>query len=274
MRLLKGKKIADKILKDLKKAIIKEKLKPGLAVILIGGNKASRIYVDLKKKAAKLVGINFYLYEFKEAEKEAVVIRKIRELNKNSRVHGTIVQLPLPKKFHTQKIINSLDPQKDVDGFHPQNLKAFTSGRGIIFPVLPKAIMKFLELSSRKRAVVLSNSEIFGKIMTATLARKNIKSEYILAGEIKNNLSKIKKADLVISVVGKPGIIQGDMIKKGALVIDGGITKIGKKVLGDTDIASIKNKASAITPVPGGVGPVTIACLLENVYLLSKRKSR
>ncbi|MFA6383473.1 MAG: bifunctional 5,10-methylenetetrahydrofolate dehydrogenase/5,10-methenyltetrahydrofolate cyclohydrolase [Parcubacteria group bacterium] len=275
MRLLKGKKIAGKTLNDLKKALQKQKLKPGLAVILVGENKASKVYVGLKKKAAKAVGINFYLFKFKKFEKEAEVIKKIKELNEDKKINGMIVQLPLPDGFNTQKIINMINVKKDADGFHPVNLKVFLAGRSRVYPVFPKAIIKILEFSRvnlrNKQAIVVANSKIFGETMRVALRGKGIKADYILAGEIKKKTTQIMNADILITAIGKPGLIRGDIVKNGAVVIDGGITKIGRKVAGDIDFNSVKKKASYITPVPGGVGPVTIACLLENVYLLSKK---
>jgi len=264
MRLLKGKKIADKILKDLKRAIIKEKLKPGLAVVLVGEDKASKVYVGLKKKAAKNIGFGFYLSKFKENEKEAVILKKIKELNIDKKIHGIIIQLPLPKKFHTQKIIDAIDPRKDADGF---------SGKSETGPVFPKAIVNTLEFSrvnlKNTQSAIIVNSKIFGETMVGVLRQKGIRGQYILYKNYKKSLLAIKRADIIISAVGKPGFIKGDMIKNSAIIIDGGITKIGKKVMGDVDLESVKKKAACTSPVPGGVGPVTIACLLENVYLSS-----
>jgi methylenetetrahydrofolate dehydrogenase (NADP+)/methenyltetrahydrofolate cyclohydrolase len=277
MRLLRGKKIAGKILKDLKRALQRQKNRPGLAVVLVGENKASRVYVSLKKKAAKKVGIDFYLSKFKESAKESEVIGKIKELNEDKKINGTIVQLPLPKNFRTQKIINTISPLKDADGFHPKNLKKFIIGKIGIYPVFPKAIIKILEsipkatLLKSGEALVVANSKEFGNTMKAALKLKGIKADYILARDIKNKLDRVEEAGILISAVGKPGLIKGGMIKKDAIIIDGGITKIGRKVAGDVDFNSAKKKASNITPVPGGVGPVTIACLLENVFLLSKK---
>jgi methylenetetrahydrofolate dehydrogenase (NADP+) / methenyltetrahydrofolate cyclohydrolase len=275
MQLLKGKKIANKILKDLKEVLQRQKNMPGLAVILIGENKASKVYIGLKKKAAKEVGINFYLYKFKTKVKEAAIISKIKELNDDKKINGIIVQLPLPVGLPTQKIINTIDARKDADGFHPVNLKAFLTDKPRVYPVFPKAIMKTLEFSraklKNKRAVIIANSKIFGKIMRAAMQQKEIKADYVLAGKVKNNLAKIKEAEIIITAVGKPSLIKSYMLKENIVVIDGGITKTGKKVAGDIDFNSVKDKASYITPVPGGVGPVTIACLLENVCLLSKK---
>ncbi|MFA4817933.1 MAG: bifunctional 5,10-methylenetetrahydrofolate dehydrogenase/5,10-methenyltetrahydrofolate cyclohydrolase [Parcubacteria group bacterium] len=286
MKLLRGKRIAGKILADLKKAIKKENNRPGLAVILIGENKASGVYVGLKKKAAKEIGINFSLHKFKEFEKEAVIIGKIKELNENKKIHGIIVQLPLPKNFSTQKIINTISLAKDADGFsaqggpaegwHPKVDKLCSKNYTKTLPVFPHAIILLIESSKQKlqgkRAIVIANSKKFGETMTAALKREKIRGEYILYKNYKKCLPAIGRADILISAVGKPGFLKGDMVKKGVIIIDGGITKIGKKVLGDVDLKSVKNKVSYISPVPGGVGPVTIACLLENVYLLAPKK--
>lgn len=271
MKLLKGKNIADKILSKIKAKIRKEKIKPILAVVLIGENKASRIYVNLKKKAAKKIGIGFRLYKFSKNSSEAEIIKKIKELNGDKKISGIIIQLPLPKKFNAQKIINAINPKKDADGF---------SAKSIVDPVFPKAIMNMLEavprakLLENKKCLVIANSERFGKVMAATLKKKKIKAEYILYKNYKKSLPAVRQADIIISAVGKPDLMKGAMIKKGAIIIDGGITKVGKKVLGDADFKSVKNIAGYLSPVPGGVGPVTIACLLENVYLLAKKQAR
>ena len=269
MILLKGKTIANKILAKISQEIKKNKLQLALAVILVGEDKASEIYVNLKKKAAKKIGVEFYLFKYGKNISESKVIEKIKELNADKKISGIIVQLPLPEKMNAQKIINAIDPKKDADGF---------SVKSPATPVFPHAIMKILEavprakLSESKKCAIIANSEKFGKVMQAALKRKKIKAEYVLFKNYKKNLSVIKQADIIITAVGKPALITGEMIKNEAIVIDGGIAKKGKKVLGDVNFKSIKNKASYITPVPGGVGPVTIACLLENVYLSSTFK--
>jgi methylenetetrahydrofolate dehydrogenase (NADP+)/methenyltetrahydrofolate cyclohydrolase len=270
MKLIKGQKIADGILAVLKKKIKKEKLKPGLAVILVGEDKASKIYVALKKKAARKIGVEFSLFKFGKNIQEEKVIDKVKELNKDEKIHGILIQLPLPAKFDTQKIINAVDYRKDADGFHPRNVKLFSQGKELFWPVFPKAIVKILEYSSRnlkrKNAVVVANSKKFGEAMKVALKKKELKAKYVLS----RNLRKINDADIVITAVGKPGLIRNNMIKKGAIIIDGGIAKIGKKTLGDVDIKSVRNIAGFVSPVPGGVGPVTVATLMENVYLASK----
>lgn len=271
MKLLKGKKIADEILKKIKGEIKKSSLQPALAVILIGNDKASHLYVNLKRKAAQKIGIKFQLVRFSEKVKEEEIIQKIKELNADKKISGIIVQLPLSKKLSTQKIIDAIDLQKDVDGFSSKN-------NASLQPVFPQAIIEmlsaiFLKVPFRKeaRAVVIANSEIFGEVMVDTLKKKKISGEYILSNKLKESIKKIQEADIIISAVGKPGLITDKMIKKDAIIIDGGITKKGKKVFGDVDFKSVKNVASYITPVPGGVGPVTIACLLKNTYLAIKK---
>lgn len=276
MILLKGKKISDKILEDLKIRIRKEKLKPGLAVVLVGKNPASEIYVRLKKKAAGKVGIIFHLYRFPEKSKEAAIIGKIRKLSSDKKISGIIVQLPLPGALNRQRIISAIDRKKDADGFHPKNPSLFSRGSKEIFPVLPKTIVKILEFSKvnlkNKKALIIANSIEFGGTMKKALRSKKIRATYILARDLKKYPSKVKNSDIIVTLVGRPGLITGNMLKEGVMVVDGGITKVGKKVLGDVDLKSVQNKASYVTPVPGGVGPVTIACLLENVYLLSKKQ--
>jgi len=267
MKLLEGGKISDKILKNIQKKIKSENLNPGLAVVLIGENEASKIYVNLKKKAAEKIGIKFYLSKFSENSPESEVIEKIENLNKNKKISGIIVQLPLPKGFNTQKIINAVNPQKDVDGFHPENKK--------LQPVFPGAILEMIKSTGidlkSKKAIAISNSKKFGEVMKKVLEKNKIQADYILSKDIKKDVSA--KYDILISAVGKPNFIKGEMLKKDAIVIDGGITKKDRKILGDVDFKSVEKYASFLSPVPGGVGPVTIACLLKNVYLAS-RKSR
>lgn len=272
MKLLKGKKIADAILKKIKEEIKKSSLQPALAVVLVGNNPASNLYVSLKKKAAEKIGINFQLFQFSSKVKETEVIQKIRKLNADKKISGIIVQLPLPKNLNTQRIMDAIDSRKDVDGFSAKNTSRLQ-------PVFPQAIMEilsasFLKVPFRKeaKAVVIANSKKFGEVMVNTLRQKKIAGIYILSNRLKKNIKKVQNADIIISAVGKPGLITDRMIKKGVVIVDGGITKKGKKVLGDVDFESVRNKAAFLTPVPGGVGPVTIACLLRNTYMASLKK--
>lgn len=277
MKLLKGRKIANEILADVKLKIKKQKLEPRLAVILVGENKASKLYIELKAQAAKKVGIKLILYKFKSGAKEKDIIKLIKLLNKDKKINGILVQLPLLKKYHTQKIIGAINSQKDADGF---SAKSGHPSKNFIkpLPVFPAAIIKLLESTrinlKNKKGIVISNSDIFGKIMIKAMEKGKIKAIYLLSKNFKKNIDKIKSSDILITAVGKPGIINGKIIKKGAVVIDGGIAKRGKKVLGDVDFNSVAGIAGYLSPVPGGVGPVTIACLLENVYQLALKKGR
>ena len=271
MKLLYGKPVAEEILSRLKNDISLRGQKPGLAVILVGNDKASQIYVNLKEKKALEIGMNFFRFDLAESVSQEEIMGRIAKLNKDILVHGIIVQLPLPKGFETEKIIASIEPKKDADGFHPINTELFLVGEGRIWPVFPRAIMRLLESSGEKLenrvGVVIANSDEFGKIMCAALEKSGVLAEYVLSGDIAQNLGKIKGADVVVSAVGSPGLLRGQMLKEGAIVIDGGIEKVGDKVLGDVDFASTEGLNGYITPVPGGVGPLTIACLLENTFL-------
>ena len=274
MKLLKGKGIAEKILAEVKKDVKNRRIKPGLAVVLVGNNPASEIYVKLKAKAAKQVNIRFKLVRFKADTSENKIVSAIKKLNADKRINGIIVQLPLPQKFNKRKVISAIDPRKDVDGFHPINLKKFLAGKISVYPVFPLAIMKLLEASkvklSDKKAVIIANSKEFGLVMRQALKLRRIKAKYIFSKNLEKNFDLLKGSDIVVTAMGKPGLIRGNMLKKDAVVIDGGINKTGKRVLGDGDFESVKSVASCLSPVPGGVGPVTIACLLKNVSNMAR----
>ncbi|NTW26999.1 MAG: bifunctional 5,10-methylenetetrahydrofolate dehydrogenase/5,10-methenyltetrahydrofolate cyclohydrolase [Candidatus Moranbacteria bacterium] len=271
MKLLYGKPVAEKILSRLKRDISLCDSKPGLAVILVGNDKASHLYVNLKEKTAVEIGMNFFRHDLRDDVAQEEILQLIEKLNADEKVHGIIVQLPLPQGFDTQKIISNIDPKKDADGFHPTNTELFLQGKFGIAPVFPRAILQLIASSREdlkdKKAVVVANSDEFGKIMSAMLKRENIIASYILSGNISSQLGQIGDSDIVVSAVGSPGLLRGEMLKNGSIVIDGGIEKVGDKVFGDVDFGSVKALDGFITPVPGGVGPVTIACLLENVYL-------
>ena len=278
MKLLYGKPVAEKILSRLKGDISLCEKKPGLAVILVGDDRASQIYVSLKEKTAKEIGMNFFRFDFAKKISEYEVLKQIEKLNVDADVNGIIVQLPLPEGFDTQKIITSIDPEKDADGFHPTNTELFLKGENGITPVFPRAIMYLIESSgeqlSGKKGIVIANSEYFGKIMCAMLERENITSQYLLAESILSELGQIRGADIVVSAVGSPGLVNGEMLKDSAIVVDGGIEKAGERIVGDVDFGSTKENIGHITPVPGGVGPVTIACLLENTLLAFKAQQK
>jgi methylenetetrahydrofolate dehydrogenase (NADP+) / methenyltetrahydrofolate cyclohydrolase len=278
MILLEGKKIAKNILAEIKREIAENGSQPGLGVVLVGGNEASRIYVGLKEKEAREVGIEFRKIALPENISQSLVLEEIKKLNDDKKIHGIIVQLPLPEGLDKNEIIQAIKPEKDADGFCEENLKNFFRGEAEILPVFPLAILELIKSSGQeldnKKALIMGNSEEFGKTMRVMLEKEGIYSEYILHDNINQNLDKIKKTDIFVTACGEAGLIKGDNIKDGAIVIDGGIIKIENKIFGDVDFESVRDKNIFLSPVPGGAGPVTIACLLQNVYLAYKKSSR
>lgn len=271
MKLLYGKPIADDILNRLKNDISLREKKPGLAVILIGDDQASHLYVSLKEKTAYEIGMNFSRFDFAKNVSENEILDLIQKLNADEKIHGIIVQLPLPDSFDSEKIISKINPKKDADGFCAKSEKDLQ-------PVFSRAIILLAESSREilkgKKAAIVANSDEFGKIMMSVFKQKNVLAEYFLAKDISANLDKIREADIVVSAVGSPGLLNGQMLKEGAIVIDGGIEKVNGKVTGDVNFASTKEKDGFISPVPGGVGPLTIACLLENVFIAFKAQTK
>ena len=269
MKLLDGKLVSEKILDSICSKVCKKGVHPHLAVFLVGDDPASELYVSLKEKAAKSVGIDVSLYKFSAKEKQESVLECVKMMSADEDIDGILVQLPLPSEFDTDLIIKAIDPKKDVDGFSSQ------SG---LFPVFPRAILLLAKSSGvdlkEKNALVIANSDEFGKAMIDMLKNENMTAEYILSKNISSNLGKIKAADVVISAVGSPGLLRGEMFKDGAIVNDGGIEKVNGVTVGDVDFASTKEKEGFLSPVPGGVGPVTIACLLEIVYLAFESRKK
>jgi len=280
MIFFEGKKEAERILEETKKKIEQGNLSPTLAIVRAGNNPEVDLYIRNKKKAAHKVGIKIFSYSFSEKASEYEIIDKIRELNEDVLVDGIIVQLPLPEKVDTSKVISSVDPKKDVDGFHEVNRRLLKSDNSYFLPVLPLAIMKSIESATEeleeKKVVTLCNSDIFGNTIENFFQKNKIDSDYILVNS--KSISQIKpdisSADIVISVCGKPRFIKGYMVKEGSILIDAGIKFFKKGVIGDVDQKSVEEKASFITPVPGGIGPLTVAYLLKNVYLAAKNDSR
>ena len=285
MRIFNGKKIADETLSDLKKKIKKRGFKPKLAVISVGKDLSSELFIRNKKRAAQKIGINILYYKFKEPIRQAQgkkiekeIIERIERLNSDSSVNGIIVQLPLPKNLNTSKIIGRISSQKDVDGF--QKKTPFLSPLISAIRIALKSSTKTLK---GKKIVALVRSDFFGRALKFSLAKEKIKIDYL-----KNKKNpKIKKgeehkfsssalrytraADIIISICGCPNLIKGDMIKKGAVLIDVGITILkDKKIVGDVDRKSVEKKAGFLTPVPGGLGSITVALLLKNVYYATK----
>ena len=276
--IIDGKKIAETLRQKLKKEIIEIKSSfksvPGLTVILIGEDPASKIYVKNKEKFSKEIGINSEVIKYPENIEEKEVLSKIIELNKNKKVSGILVQLPLPKHINKQKVIETILPEKDVDGFHPINVGNLSSGYDSKVPCTPLGcflLLKEVEKNlSGKHAVVIGRSNLNGKPMAQLLLKENC-TVTITHSKTKDLKSQCNKADIIIAAVGKPKLVKGDWVKKNAIVIDVGINKTSDGIVGDVDFNEVSKVARAITPVPGGVGPMTIACLLRNTVECFKR---
>ena len=276
--IIDGKKIAETLRQKLKKEIIEIKSSfksvPGLTVILIGEDPASKIYVRNKEKFSKEIGINSEVIKYPENIEEKEVLSKIIELNKNKKVSGILVQLPLPKHINKQKVIETVLPEKDVDGFHPINVGNLSSGYDSKIPCTPLGcliLLKEVEKNlSGKHAVVIGRSNLNGKPMAQLLLKENC-TVTITHSKTKDLKSQCNKADIIIAAVGKPKLVKGDWVKKNAIVIDVGINKTPDGIVGDVDFNEVSKVARAITPVPGGVGPMTIACLLRNTVECFKR---
>ena len=268
-----GKQLAEELRNNLKEKISKIdiKKKPGLTVILIGEDPASQIYVKNKEKFANEIGINSKVLRFNTDITEEKLKDEIKKLNLDENVHGILVQLPLPKHINQRDIIETIDPRKDVDGFHPINVGNLSSGNDALVPCTPLGcyylIKKVVPNLSGFNAVVIGRSNINGKPMTQLLLKENC-TVTIVHSKTKNIEDICCRADLIVAAVGIPKMVKSNWIKKDAVIIDVGINRIevdGKnKIVGDVDFDEVQNKVKAITPVPGGVGPMTIACLLEN----------
>ena len=271
MMIIDGKKESAVLREEIKKEIISIKNKtnkvPGLSVILIGDLVPSQIYVRNKEKNSKEVGMNSNIIKYSKDVTEEEVLKKIKELNNDKNVSGILVQLPLPDQIGKEKIINSIDPSKDVDGFHPINVGNLASGYKAIVPCTPLGclilIKKVEKNLSGKHAVIIGRSNLNGKPMAQLLLKENC-TVTIVHSKTKNLKEECSKADILIAAAGKAKLVKKDWVKNGSIIIDVGINQEGDKIVGDVSFEEVKDKAKAITPVPGGVGPMTIACLLKN----------
>ncbi len=274
-KIIDGKKLASQITDHVKKEIEQLGFAPGLAVFLIGDDEASKLYVKLKERASKKVGIDFHKYLCEEETAQQDILEAIDFLNRDDHVNAILVQLPLPESFDEQTVIDKLDPSKDVDGFHPQTMRDFLSGKNDFIPGLSEGIVRLIESTNEplqnKQAVIIANSEIFSQPLTKLLSDRGVKTS-VVAPDDKQLAQTSVAADILITAVGRPEFIDASMIKEGSIVIDVGTTREDERVVGDVDFASVKKKAGYVTPVPGGVGPVTVAMLLENTVELAKRQ--
>lgn len=269
--IIDGKKEAELLQQKIKQEIsVLKKTKskvPSLTVILIGEYTPSLIYVKNKEKQSKDVGIKSNIIKYPKDVSEQDILNKIKDLNKDDNVSGILVQLPLPDQMDKEKIINTISPSKDVDGFNPNNVGNLASGYKSIIPCTPLGCLLLIKKIEKNltgmHAVIIGRSNLNGKPMAQLLLRENC-TVTIVHSKSKQIKSHSEKADILITAVGVPNFVKKDWVKENAIVIDVGINKLNGKIVGDVDFEEVKKKAKAITPVPGGVGPMTIACLLKN----------
>ena len=275
-------KIKQEIKEDVTKIVQSGKKAPHLAAILVGENGASKAYVNSKVKDCKEVGFTSSLLKFPDTICENELLEEIKKLNENEEIDGFIVQLPLPKGIDQEKIIMAIDPKKDVDGFHPENFGKMALEMDSLLPATPFGIMQLLERynidTKGKKCVVIGRSRIVGRPMSILMSAKGTDATVTLIHSHTPNIEEYtQKADIVIVALGIPNYLKGDMIKEGAVVIDVGITRVnddserGYHLVGDVDFEACEKKASFITPVPGGVGPMTRAMLMKNTLLAYKK---
>jgi len=276
--IIDGKKASAALREELKEKVSKLKSTyntvPGLTVILVGEDPPSKIYVKNKEKSAVEVGINSEVIHYPDNIEEKVVLDKIKELNKNDKVSGILVQLPLPKHIDKRKVIETIDPSKDVDGLHPVNVGNLTSGYDSTIPCTPLGCYLLIKNTEKnlngKHAVIIGRSNLNGKPMTQLLLKENC-TVTITHSKTKDLKAECKRADIIVAAVGRAKLVKADWVKKDAIVIDVGINKTDKGIVGDVAFDEVSKVAKALTPVPGGVGPMTIACLLKNTIECFKR---
>ncbi len=269
-QIVDGKAAALALRKQIAEKIAAFPLKPNLAVILVGNDEASLIYDRNKQKAAQAVGMDCHIYHLAEDASEREVIELVSQLNQDGRVNGILVQLPLPAHINPLNVLMNIAPEKDVDGFNPYNIGLLQANSPLAFvPATPKGILYLLKQVyadlSGKRAIIIGRSNIVGKPMAALLLNKNC-TVTIAHSKTKEIEQIVREADIVIAACGKPKIVKAEWIKDGAFVVDVGINRVDGKICGDVDFDNVRLKASYITPVPGGVGPMTVAMLLVNTF--------
>ena len=286
-KVLSGKEVASAVYDDLSSRIDRltsEKITPGLAAVLIGDDPASQVYVRNKRRRFENMGLLGETFRMGDDSSENDIMALINDLNNDDRFHGILIQLPLPKGIDADSILRSVRPEKDVDGFHPENIGLLAMGNPRFIPCTPKGILRILQFynieTSGKHAVIVGRSNIVGRPMALMLSAKNDTGNATVTvchSRTPDIAYYTRQADIVIVAVGMPSLIEGDMISDGTVIIDVGINRVkdnsekGYKLSGDVDYESVMDKASAITPVPGGVGPMTIAMLVENTVEAAER---
>jgi len=278
MVLIDGKKVSAEVRVCLAKEVkeLKEKTGrvPGLATVLVGDDPASTVYVRNKNKICRELGFKSFEQKLSLDTSEAKLLKLIKELNSNNDIHGILVQLPLPNQIDSEKILQAIDPNKDVDGFHPINVGKLVVGNALLTPCTPSGIIKLLDHYeidiSGKHAVVLGRSNIVGKPVSMLLLQRN--ATITICHSRTKNLEEItRSADILVAAIGRANFVTENMVRKGAIVIDVGINRVDGKLTGDINFEPVSKKASYITPVPGGVGPMTIALLMENTLKAFKK---
>ncbi|MBC7319603.1 bifunctional methylenetetrahydrofolate dehydrogenase/methenyltetrahydrofolate cyclohydrolase FolD [bacterium] len=277
-KIIDGKSIADEIYRELRKEVSTLKDKPGLAVVLVGDDPASIVYVRNKERACKRLGLNYKLLKFPQSISRDELLSSIRTLNEDREINGIIVQMPLPKHLDAFDVVSNIDPLKDVDGLHPDNLGRLSSGKPRIIPCTPLGIIELLKRENidirGKNAVIVGRSNLVGKPLFHLLLSLDA-TVTVCHSKTIDLKRETSRADILVCAVGVPRLITVDMVKEGAIVIDVGINKVEDKLVGDVDFERVKEIATFITPVPGGVGPMTVAMLMKNVitaYRLQKGK--
>ena len=286
-KILSGKEVASAVYDDLSSRIDRltsEKITPGLAAVLVGDDSASQVYVRNKRRRFENMGLFGETFRMEEDSSESDVLAFINDLNGDDRFHGILIQLPLPKGIDSDFVLRSVRPDKDVDGFHPENIGLLAAGNPRFIPCTPKGVLRILQFynieTSGKHAVIVGRSNIVGRPMALMLSAKNDTGNATVTvchSRTPDIANYTRQADIVIAAVGMPSLIKVDMITEGPVIIDVGINRVednsekGYKLSGDVDYESVMDKASAITPVPGGVGPMTIAMLVENTVEAAER---
>ncbi|MBI2411548.1 MAG: bifunctional 5,10-methylenetetrahydrofolate dehydrogenase/5,10-methenyltetrahydrofolate cyclohydrolase [Candidatus Kerfeldbacteria bacterium] len=269
-KILNGKGLAAKIRMELKGKIAKSGKKPGLGVVLVGVDPASQMYVNFKTQASQEVGMVLESCEFEEDISQKKLLRVIDKLNRNKKIHGILVQLPLPAHINQYEILEAIDPRKDVDGFHPANVGWLSIGKPYFMPATTRGIWTLVKSTPMdvrgKHVVMVGASNIVGK-PTAQLFLNHGATVTICHKLTEGLAEHTKRADILITATGVANLITADMVKQGVMVIDAGISKHKGRVVGDVDYETVFEKAAYITPVPGGVGPMTVASLLQNTWL-------
>jgi len=273
--IIDGKKIAAQVESEVRERLAKLPFKPGLVAVRVGNDPASEIYVRNKARKAKELGLEGKELVFDASLPEAELLARTEQLNSDNNVDGILVQLPLPKQIDPKKVIDAVDPAKDVDGFHPINVGLLHLGRPLLVPATPAGIMRLIASTgvdiAGARAVVIGRSDIVGKPVAALLLRENA-TVTICHSRTRDLPGVAREADIVVAAIGKPRFVTAEMIKRGAIVIDVGINRVDGKLAGDVDFDRVREVASWITPVPGGVGPMTIAMLMKNTVIAAQRR--